>query len=271
MIGWLPWLQRKCQLPNLSNISHQAVLVKVLRDLTLRIRLILKMRSLKEPNQVFLDKGIQLEDPNTSPGEMKSEQQATPVVLIKLTMGNSSKKHLWWRTWMGIPLRVFAKFCLFLLHPQIKRENVTQLCFALFKYSENSSFTNGLWVHKTPCIADAIWEQHSCRIWCLCFFERLLDEDTASGDTTTDNLIQKTIRGQTSKCTIHSHLCILDASTPYSDWITEQEAKRNANNAVLPKACPYIYALKDRNRTNIEHMAARYLRSCKWSYRNQFV
>ena len=49
------------------------------------------------------------------------------------------------------------------------------------------------------------------------FFERLLDEDTASGDTTADNLIQKTIRGQTSKCTIHSHLCILDASTPYSD------------------------------------------------------
>ena len=39
----------------------------------------------------FLDKGIQLEDPNTSPGEMKSEQQATLVVLIKLTMGNSSK------------------------------------------------------------------------------------------------------------------------------------------------------------------------------------
>ena len=32
-----------------------------------------------------------------------------------------------------------------------------------------------------------------------------------------------------------------------------------------------IYALKDRNRTNIEHMAARYLWFCKWSYKNWFV
>ena len=32
-----------------------------------------------------------------------------------------------------------------------------------------------------------------------------------------------------------------------------------------------IYALKDRNKTNIERMAARYLWSCKWRCKNWFV
>ena len=47
-------------------------------------------------------------------------------------------------------------------------------------------------------------------------FERLLDEATASVDTAADDLIQKIVGRETSECTVHSHLCNPDVSTPYS-------------------------------------------------------
>ena len=139
----------------------------------------------------------------------------------------------------GNPLESLCKILSSSTSSSDLKGNVAQLCFALFNIPKIRALPMA-----SECIKPLILlmqSENSTAVESGVYAsERLLDEATASEDTAADDLIQKTIRGQTSKCTIHSHLCILNASTPYSDWITEQEAKRNTNNAGLPKACPCI-------------------------------
>ena len=83
----------------------------------------------------------------------------------------------------------------------------------------------------------------------------MLDEAIESVETTIDNLIQKKIREETNKCTVHSHLCILDVSTPYPNELLSKKPSETQAMQDFLRYVP-VYVPKDRNRTSIEGMGA---------------